>query len=126
MNKKLFCLFGMLLLTMLLAGNLFAQDTISLIGTEWIFIDDDEDYGTREYPYVIKFSDNGVLDVFLYKDTTPDDDIWAQDDNIVVFYYNDKYVQHTGKIIDNRFIEGIAININGLSWRFRLIRKGAW
>jgi hypothetical protein len=126
MNKKLFCLFGMLLLAMFLSGNLFAQDTVSLVGTEWIFIDDDEDYKTREYPYIIKFSDHGVLDIFLDKDITPDDDIWAQDDNIVVFYYNDKYVQHTGKIIDNRFIEGIAININGLSWRFRLIRKGAW
>jgi len=126
MDKKLFCILCMLLVVMILAGNLYSQDTVSLIGTEWIFIDDDEDYNSREYPYIIRFSNDGKLNVLLYKDTTPDDDTWTQNGNTVIFYYNDRYVEHTGKIINNNFIEGIAINIDELSWKFRLIRKGGW
>jgi len=126
MDKKLFCILGMLLLVMISGVNLYSQDTVSLIGTEWIFIDDDEDYNSREYPYIIRFSNNGVLNVLLYKDTTPDDDTWTQNGNTVIFYYNDRFVEHTGKIINNNFIEGIAINIDELSWKFRLIRKGDW
>jgi hypothetical protein len=126
MDKKLFCFLCMSLVVMISAENLFSQDTVSLTGTEWIFIDDDEDYGTREYPYIIRFSNYGVLNVFLEGDTTPDDDSWIQNGNAVIFYYNDEYVKHTGKIINNNFIEGIAINVGGLSWKFRLIRKGDW
>jgi len=126
MDKKSFCFLGMSLLVMIFVGNLYSQNAISLIGTEWIFVDDDEDYNSREYPYIIKFSNHGVLNVFLDKDITPDDDTWTQDDNTVIFYYNDEYVKHTGKIINNNFIEGIAVNIQGLSWKFRLIRKGGW
>jgi len=111
---------------MISAKNLFSQDTFSLIGTEWIFIDDDEDDETREYPYIIKFSDYGVLIVLLDKDITPDDDTWTQNNDTVIFYYNDMYVQHKGVIINDKFIEGVATNINGLSWRFRLIRKDGW
>jgi len=126
MDKKLFCFLGLFLLVMIFAGNLFSQNTISLVGTEWIFIDDDENEDTREYPYIIKFLDYGVLSVLLENDSTPDDDTWIQYDEIVIFYYNNMYVRHTGIIKNYNFIEGVAINIEGLSWRFRLLRNGAW
>jgi hypothetical protein len=121
----------MTLFYIIFAQNLFPQNNNeniykSLVGTEWIFIDDDENYEAREFPYIIRFSDYGILNVFLEKDTTPDNDTWTQNNNTVIFCYNDEYVKHEGEVINDNFIEGVAVNSEGVSWRFRLIQKGNW
>jgi hypothetical protein len=110
----LFCV----LLTFSLWGCLTTQeiDSIaSIAGTRW-------EYSDEEWSYEIEFGVNGRLITTHTNDTTPDNDYWEQEGNIVRFSFNNFYSEYEGEILTEDRIKGVAHNAKEESWNFQLIR----
>jgi hypothetical protein len=91
-----------------------SQETRSLTGTKWVYVDED-------WSYEVEFANNGILKTTHPNDKTPDDDFWEQKGDIVFLYFNNRFSTYEGQFITNDLIKGIGKSSFG-SWEFELKR----
>ena len=115
-----------ILLVLLLAAVMFAigcktaeEDesvNMDITGTRWLYSDSDKSYD-------LEFRAGGVLYTHNPADTTPNNDFWSQNGNIVIWTFNNSYVTYTGTLNDTAtFMAGSALNIVGTTWSWTATR----
>jgi hypothetical protein len=93
-----------------------SSGTINMAGTRWTYSDED-------WTYEMEFLNNGILRTTHPNDKTPDNDFWEQNGNTIRISFNNRYSIYEGHIISDKFIQGLATNINNQRWDFEMKRK---
>ncbi|MDR3162457.1 MAG: hypothetical protein LBT81_01165 [Helicobacteraceae bacterium] len=94
-------------------------DIVNLSGTKWMLTDIMSD-GDREY-FDTEFKEGGAFWYSEPNDTTPDNDFWEQNGEIVKISINDGYAKFEGRFISKDLIKGTAKN-KVMSWEFEMRR----
>lgn len=92
--------------------NIEVEIMNSISNTRWL-------YKADSVKYEIEFLAQGQLKTSNPEDKTPINDTWKVKKSKIIFYYNDHFIKHKVRMVNDSTMEGFGYNAEG-RWKIRL------
>jgi len=98
-----------------------SRQAFEITNSRWTLIYETPQFGKREYDIVCH--PDGRLEDLHPNNSTPDNDFWEQQGEIIILRKNDGFAIYEGRIIDENTMSGTAKSKTAGTWQWRAIRK---